>query len=1016
MKYIIIILLVCFGFVAKAQVPTGFPSQRWAGYIEPTYVVPDSGTIISKRDTNFIPRFVGTTVTWQRPGIDTTFWFWNGRNWGRVSAAALDTTSLSNRINQKLNITDTVGKWLSQASRLVDTLYRVNDSTVGFTIKHTPYTFQILGRTPSSGTGTVQSVALSMPAAFSVSGSPITTSGTFNVSGAGTGLQYIKGNGTLGTTDTSMIPNFFSKVQGLFSGTSPITYANGVIGIFNANEFGQKGAATFNNTDFYSNGTGTIFIKNIPGAWCNIVKYGADTFGISDASPIVQSLINGGCKVIYAPHGYYKLNSTIQVKDSITIMGDGNSTVWRVTGNFPAFRAGGVAGGKYSSYRNFSILGTYNGDSTVGQTLQDGIRFDTAYNCYVNYVNAYKVGGYGFHFYNSGKGYGAQGSIVEDCQVDSSFGGGKTDSTAEFNTFQTCKTRNTHIGYFAAAGTTKIINCDGVHDHYGLFLTGGSNNGHATVVGGTFAHNDIDGVHMTGVSNGENFVGVTFRQNLVHDVYMEASDNVWFMDCDLGVDSIVSINCTNSVFMNNKYWNPITGRPGPPDNTLFRVVGDSLTITGSGYIKNAFSLYDEVDNKRFDIKHVNNVVDLLTSDLGKIRTIDTIETPMLIGSEVLNGNITILGSNINPQQSTVRINTKFFLTDSVSSNKEPMLGIGQTVYRGYMVDLQLKRRGTAWFHSENDSSSNLSAAGIRFQTSNSNRGDLFFTDVAFSNGAPADAFMAYTNGTGGMKLVPQSGNFEIAGAQAINTSSWFRIFNSTGNVVINSLTDNGQKLQVAGTSYFNGLIKYSGVTLPPSTYNVLVHGLTDSIIYQVPVSSLATGITSINSQTGPSITLAGSNGLTATTTSNTVTYTLGGSITGFTQLTGGGNSLLFGTSGSHLSGFTTYGDAINLIGNVRYGTEDYATDADHTVSSAVTFEELHDVPLTANRTLTLPSAVQQGQILTIVTRYSTGTNHFVLSSAIVDNSTGATFTQLDWGKRYDFYVDSAVGWILISKY
>ena len=51
--------------------------------------------------------------------------------------------------------------------------------------------------------GTVKSVALSMPAAFSVAGSPITTTGTFTVSGAGTTAQYVDGTGALQTLPTN---------------------------------------------------------------------------------------------------------------------------------------------------------------------------------------------------------------------------------------------------------------------------------------------------------------------------------------------------------------------------------------------------------------------------------------------------------------------------------------------------------------------------------------------------------------------------------------------------------------------------------------------------------------------------------------------------------------------------------------------------------------------------------------------------------------------------------------------
>ena len=69
------------------------------------------------------------------------------------------------------------------------------------------------------GGGTVTSVALTAPTAFNVSGSPITTSGTIAISGAGTASQYIKGDGTLGTTPTSLPPS--GTAGGDLSGTYP---------------------------------------------------------------------------------------------------------------------------------------------------------------------------------------------------------------------------------------------------------------------------------------------------------------------------------------------------------------------------------------------------------------------------------------------------------------------------------------------------------------------------------------------------------------------------------------------------------------------------------------------------------------------------------------------------------------------------------------------------------------------------------------------------------------------------
>jgi hypothetical protein len=51
--------------------------------------------------------------------------------------------------------------------------------------------------------GTVTSVDLTMPSAFSVSGNPITTSGTLAVTGAGVVSQYVRGDGSLANFPTT---------------------------------------------------------------------------------------------------------------------------------------------------------------------------------------------------------------------------------------------------------------------------------------------------------------------------------------------------------------------------------------------------------------------------------------------------------------------------------------------------------------------------------------------------------------------------------------------------------------------------------------------------------------------------------------------------------------------------------------------------------------------------------------------------------------------------------------------
>ena len=75
-----------------------------------------------------------------------------------------------------------------------------------------------LDNLPTLPTGTVTSVGLTMPSAFSVANSPITTSGDIAVTGAGTVSQYVRGDGSLA--------NFPSSTGG---GSSLTFYLNGSV-------------------------------------------------------------------------------------------------------------------------------------------------------------------------------------------------------------------------------------------------------------------------------------------------------------------------------------------------------------------------------------------------------------------------------------------------------------------------------------------------------------------------------------------------------------------------------------------------------------------------------------------------------------------------------------------------------------------------------------------------------------------------------------------------------------------
>ena len=164
-KIILIFWFISIWFLSYSQLPNGVPIIKTSGYYELGYIKTDSGAIVAVRDTNWLPRFPGTAVLWQHAGSDSNYWYHNGTKWnkllksgditattwGSITGTLSAQTDLQNALNLKLNKTDTTGKWVPLGTRLVDSVYGVNDSTVGVIINGSAYTFQIKGGAGGGG-------------------------------------------------------------------------------------------------------------------------------------------------------------------------------------------------------------------------------------------------------------------------------------------------------------------------------------------------------------------------------------------------------------------------------------------------------------------------------------------------------------------------------------------------------------------------------------------------------------------------------------------------------------------------------------------------------------------------------------------------------------------------------------------------------------------------------------------------------------------------------------------------
>jgi hypothetical protein len=244
-------------------------------------VTGETGKIYITLDTNLIYRWSGSIYVQVASGG-------GGATWGAITGTLSNQTDLQNALDGKFNNpTGTTSQYIK------------GDGTLG-----------------TSVSGTVTSVGLTMPNAFSVANSPITGSGTIAVTGAGTSSQYVRGDGVLA--------NFPTSGGG---GNSVAYYLNGSVsqGTFGGNAYYQmsKTPVIGAGTDFTISTNGFIarFITdagdpallNVPGGnwnlefffnssssggtptfYVNVYKVSGTTFTLLGTNSAVPEAINNG--------------------------------------------------------------------------------------------------------------------------------------------------------------------------------------------------------------------------------------------------------------------------------------------------------------------------------------------------------------------------------------------------------------------------------------------------------------------------------------------------------------------------------------------------------------------------------------------------------------------------------------------------------------------------------------------------------------------------------------------------
>jgi hypothetical protein len=164
------------------------PSSQLPSYVDDVIEVSSFGTLPTTGETGKIYITLDTNKIYRWSGSVYVEVSSSAAVWGGITGTLSNQTDLQSALDAKQD--DLNGTGFVKASGTTisydNTTYYPASNPNGYT----------------TNTGTVTSVALTVPSAFSVSGSPVTSSGTLAVTATGNTTQYIAGDGSLVTFPT----------------------------------------------------------------------------------------------------------------------------------------------------------------------------------------------------------------------------------------------------------------------------------------------------------------------------------------------------------------------------------------------------------------------------------------------------------------------------------------------------------------------------------------------------------------------------------------------------------------------------------------------------------------------------------------------------------------------------------------------------------------------------------------------------------------------------------------------